>query len=295
VPVQLIGSSIVPSSLVSGFRASPVPRVFRLCRSGNPGLPRGCILQHLRLRISQVAPGGALFSCAGDASSSCLATRILQRCRSLSGGLPRLSAFPASPFVFQPSRPGFRTFRPFRRWSFGSPRVSNPSALLLGDSSGCPASSLLQPRLAVFPPGCPGLKHLPVVPAMESRVTPRLASFGAAVSLSCGLPRRSALPASPPDVSAGLPRLPHPLALPTANLRVAPNLPALGVAALASPRLPLGPAQTAGSMMNPWPVSNFASPACAADESSRPIRSCTSLPDPGCCFNLIPSACLAAN
>ncbi len=42
--------------------------------------------------------------------------------------------------------------------------------------------------------------------------------------------------------------------------------------------------------MNPRLVSNFASSACAADESSRPIRSCTSPPDSGCSLNLIPSA-----
>jgi hypothetical protein len=197
--------------------------------------------------------------------------------------MPRLPVFP-------PGCPSFRTFRLSRRWCLGLPRAFHPSALPLGRFFGSPrvlAPSASPPSVSA---GSPRPPHLPVVPAMEPRVAPCLASFGAAGSLICGLPRRSALPAAPLDVSTGLPRLPHPLALPTANLRVTPNLPALGVAAFASPGLPLGPALTAGSMMNPWPVSNFASSACAADESSRPIRSCTSLPDPGCSFNLIPSA-----
>jgi hypothetical protein len=65
-----------------------------------------------------------------------------------------------------------------------------------------------------------------------------------------------------------------PLALPSWRLRVAPN-----------------PAQTAGSTMVPRQSSNFASPACAADESSHSAGSCAFLPDPGCSFNLFrPSA-----
>jgi len=127
-------------------------------------------------------------------------------------------------------------------------------------------------------PGCPASRILRRCRQLELRVAPPLRSS----SLASRWFHRVA-PASASSGCRG------------ANLRVTPNLAALGVTAFASPGLPLDPAIAAGSMMNPWRVLNFASSACAADESSRPIRSCTSLPDPGCSFNLIPSACLAAN
>jgi len=122
-----------------GLRASPVPLVFRLCRPGICGLPRGCVLQLIRLHPStnsrwrpgcpgtRVASSSALFSCAGDGWSSCLASRILWRSRRLSRRLPRCPALPASPL----------------RASTGSPRHS----------------------------------HVPAFPAMALRVAPRFPSF----------------------------------------------------------------------------------------------------------------------
>ena len=152
------------------------------------------------------------------------------------------------------------------------------------------------PRVLALPASPPGvsarlprLPHLPALPAMEPRVAPRLASFGDAAGDSAGCPASSLVslaswrfhrvaPASAPSgcargESPGRPESSSPLALP--QLR---------------PQVALSPAATAGSMMNPRLYSNFASSACAADESSRPIRSCTSLPDSGCSFNLILSA-----
>jgi hypothetical protein len=107
----------------------------------------------------RVAPDGALFSCAGDASSSCLASRILRRCQRLSRRLPRCPALPASPLrVFPgsprlPHVPAVPAMEPV-----GCPALSILQRCRWGDSSGCPASSLLQPRLPVFPPSRPGFR-----------------------------------------------------------------------------------------------------------------------------------------
>ncbi len=128
VPLQLIGSSIVPSSLVIGIRVSSSPRVFRSRRPRSFGLPLGCILRLVRQRTPRVAPRRTPFSCAGDGSASCLASHP-SRCLRRFPGLPRVLAPPASLPVFPPGCPGFPTFRLCQRWSFGLPRVSMPSAL----------------------------------------------------------------------------------------------------------------------------------------------------------------------
>jgi hypothetical protein len=69
-----------------------------------------------------------------------------------------------------------------------------------------------------------------------------------------------------------LPRLSRPPATPLLRLRVTPD-----------------PASTAGSMMTPRLVSNFASSAYTVDESSFPIGSCTFLPSSGCILNFHPT------
>jgi hypothetical protein len=83
------------------------------------------------------------------------------------------------------------------------------------------------------------------------------------------------------------PRITHPSAVPKVKLRVAPNPLVVQLRRLSSLRVAPHPASTAGSTMNPRQSSNFASAACAADEFSRSIGSCTFLPDPGCILNLI--------
>jgi len=72
--------------------------------------------------------------------------------------------------------------------------------------------------------------------------------------------------------SPGYPESSCPPAVPSLRLRVAPN-----------------PASTTGSMMNPRLSSNFASSACAADESSGTSESCTFLPYARCILNLNPT------
>gem|GEM_PF-6230412 len=136
--------------------------------------------------------------------------------------------------------------------------------------SGCPAFRIFRLRL-VRSPSRLGAR-LPVVPVARSPGLPGSLSAGLAFGETCGLPRlfRSAgvavcpIPSCPESggydacFRASSPGFPGPLAL------------WLSVGTLAScpARLP-----TVGSMMNPLLVANFASSACAADESSPPTGS----------------------
>jgi len=279
-----------------------------LCRPGICGLPRGCILQLIRLRTStklpwrpgcpgvRIAPGRCALQlcrrCVGELPRS----RILRRCRRLSRRLPRCPDIPASPLR-------------------GSARVTPASTRsgFSGDgASGCPALSIHQhgrsgiPRVAPLPRSfsCASQCFRRVAPASAPsgcasdgvRGSPRvLASFGAAGAGDCELPRRSALPASPPDASTGSPRLSRPLALPRGSSSGCPESCCPQRCRFCVPRV--APWSCIGGWVDDESLagSNFASSACAADESSRPIRSCTFLPDRGCCLNLIPSTYLAAS
>ena len=290
------------------FRASPVPLVFRLGRPGICGLPRGCILQLIRLRTSTKLPW-----CPG-----CPGVRVapgwcaLQLCRRCVGELPRFphpSALPAPEPQVTPL-PGCSSLA-----SPWFPRVAPASARsgFSGDgASGCPALSIHQhgrsgiPRVAPLPRSfsCASQCFRRVAPASAPsgcasdgvRGSPRvLASFGAAGAGDCELPRRSALPASPPDASTGSPRLSRPLALPRGSSSGCPESCCPQRCRFCVPRV--APWSCIGGWVDDESLagSNFASSACAADESSRPIRSCTFLPDRGCCLNLIPSTYLAAS
>jgi hypothetical protein len=202
--------------------------ILRVCQSRTLGLPRGCILRRLRRRISPGCPGSS----------------ALQLCRRWFLGLPRVPHPSAMPLggspgcpgsslclrrlpVFPPGRPGFRTFRLFRRWIF---RVAPESRILSAlrvvisrvapvPRSSCRASRRFHQVALVSAPsgsagdgasGCPASRILRRCCLPILRVAPR--------------PRSSA---SPPGVSTGLPRLPRLPAVPEVNLRVAPNLPAL--------------------------------------------------------------------
>ena len=187
-------------------------------------------------------------------------------------------------------RPSFCTVRLCRRWSSESPRTSHPSAVPIGRPSGCPACQSFgiaddpfrrSPRFPDLPapsgglPGCPGPLTLRFCHWLDLQVAPNLSPLagpaarfaGCPASLRCWPRRRT-------------------------NFQVSLNLGSLGVASvpigrlpyLSSPRLRCcfagvssASATAVGSMMNPWPVSNFASSVRAADESSRPIRSSFSL------------------
>jgi hypothetical protein len=233
---RLVRPSAVPAMVP---RVAPCPSSFGGAGAYYQGCPRLSLSCSASRCFRQVAPASAPSGSSGDGASGCPASRILRRCCWRFCGLPRVLARQPRLLAFPPGRPGFRAFRLRRRWSLGLPRVSHPSAMLLPDSAGCPASSLVSLASWRF-----------------HRVAPASAPSGCARGESPGRPESSS-----------------PLALP--QLR---------------PQVALSPAATAGSMMNPRLYSNFASSACAADESSRPIRSCTSLPDSGCSFNLILSA-----
>ena len=159
----------------------------------------------------------------------------------------------------------------------------------IGRSSGCPAFRSFGiaddplhrlPRVTDLPapsgglPGCPGPLTLRFRHRLDFQVALNLsplagpfARFASCPASHCFWPRRRT------------------------NFQVSLNLGSLGVASvpinrlprLSSPRLRCyfpgvssASATTVGSMMNPWPVSNFASPVRAVDESSRPIKSSVS-------------------
>ncbi len=122
--------------------------------------------------IARVAPRPPSFGAAGDRFH----------------GSPRFLAPPASPPALPPGCPGFRAFRLCQRWSLGLPRVSMPSALPAADSTGRPASSLLQPRLRCFHRVAPASTSL-AVPRVNLRVTPNLPAPWRCRFCVSGLPR----------------------------------------------------------------------------------------------------------
>jgi hypothetical protein len=58
-------------------------------------------------------------------------------------GFPSASVHPSRLSIRPPGCPGFRIFRPCRRWIFESPRISHPSALRGALAWGYPRSSAL--------------------------------------------------------------------------------------------------------------------------------------------------------
>jgi len=162
--------------------------------------------------------------------------------------LPR-SSFPRLRLLRRPPGfPGFRVFRPCRRWSFEPPRLSHPSAPL---ARGLQVSPLPRPSVAPADTFCgsPRFLHLPALSATEIRVA-------SSRVLRCswrwcfGLPLGSAL------------QLPLPV-----RLRVAPHLSPSGFASgfflRVSPQLPpLAPAD--------------GSPSCLGSRTFRLCRSCVS-------------------
>jgi len=229
-------------------------------------LPFKCILRQIRRRIYGLPRSVRPFSCAGDGSSSFLASRILWRRRQVNLRVaPNLrSSGSASGECL--SYPRYCTFRLCRRWIFELPRISHPSAVLavkLRVAPGLCSSNSACDEASGCPESC--IFRLPVV---ILRVAPNLRSSGYADGRF-----------------SEFPRIAHPSAVPTVNFRVTPNFQPPAVSPLRL-RVAPNPASTTGSMMNPRLSSNFASSACAEDESSRPCESCTFLPYAGCILNL---------
>jgi len=173
----------------------------------NPGCPRQCALQLCRRWVGELPRFPHPLALPALEFASCPAAPLFQL---------RLSVLP-------PGRPGFHTFRLSGDGASGRPALSILSALPLGGFFGSPR--FLAPPAAPLGVSArsPRFPHPPVVPAMESRVAPLLASFGAAGAGVRELPRRSALPASPPDASTGSPRLSRLLALPRGEFSGCPE------------------------------------------------------------------------
>ena len=169
-------------------RVAPVPASSGCASLAPSGCPAVASSGDSGGESPRVASPRPPFSCAGDGSPGCPVSLILRRCWRLLPRLPPALALLLRLPVFPPGCPGFRTFRLFRRWSLGLPRVSHPSAMLLAILRVAP-----RPRSSASPPGVstgsPRLPRLPAPPAMEPRVAPRLASFSDAASRFCGLPR----------------------------------------------------------------------------------------------------------
>jgi len=83
----------------------------------------------------------------------------------------------------------------------------------------------------------PRILHPQAVPATDSRVASRLASFSASSREAQVAPRFNS-PFAPADASPGLPRLLHLPALPAMDLRVAPNLASFSTPAASTPGFP---------------------------------------------------------
>jgi hypothetical protein len=144
----------------------------------------------MRLRVT---PHPASSGFAGDRSSSCLDSRVLQHIRWRSSGHPALQSFgcacrcvpPGCPFVTHlPALPAIDL------------RVApNLASFSTSDAVawGFPRSYALPVVPADVSTGLPRLLHLPAVPAMESRVASLLASFGASGAYASGCPSASLL------------------------------------------------------------------------------------------------------
>jgi hypothetical protein len=140
--------------------------------SGRPAALR------FRLRLSmsrQVAPASASSGLAGDGSSSCLESRILQRVQRSSPELPRSFALLVAPADESPGHPGFCIFRLCRQRIFESPRISRPSSLLV---TALWASPRYRSASCASRCGCelPRILHLPALPWVQAFRFPRILS-----------------------------------------------------------------------------------------------------------------------
>jgi hypothetical protein len=157
-------------------------------------------------------------------------------------------------------RPASCIFRLYRRWRPESPRVSHPSAWLAVRFRVAPEVHCANFACDGFP-GFPESRIFRFCQRVNFRVAPNLRALWLRCWMIFRVASNHASLSGAGVESSGYPESSCPPALPSLRIRVAPT-----------------PALTTGSMMNPRLSSNFASSACAADESSRPSESCTFLP-----------------
>jgi hypothetical protein len=164
----------------------------------------------MRLRV---APLPASSGFAGDGSSSCPESRILQHIWRISSGLPHSFAPPVVPVDESLGCPGFCIFRPCRRWSFRLPRFSHPSAHPAPKLASFPAALLLRLRLPIHSASCLAScifrlcrRRIPELPRVSRPsaplvlmpwVAPPHCSSSDASQCVCEFPRSSHLPALP--------------------------------------------------------------------------------------------------
>jgi len=121
----------LPALPATDHRVAPNLTSFSATGYKSPGCPGSSLIQLRLPMIPRVAPVPASSGCAGDGSSSCPESRVLQRFRHASLGLPRGYRTPVAPPGVVAGFPAPFTFR-----------------LCLGfESPGCPESSLLRLRL----------------------------------------------------------------------------------------------------------------------------------------------------
>lgn len=230
----------------------------------------------------RVAPPRRSFGCAGSRCPGCPVLRTSAPPSASSGcpvpaSSPHLTRFRVAPVPASPACRRFRLRVAPPVVSFGvsvSPCRRLPRCRLFGYASryaaGCPACASSGPAgvrlglpLAFHPPVCrwrvPGSPRFilpPVSPVERTSGLPRLflSTCGAAVFACSGCPR-------PAPVQRG-----------RKLIFELPRISASRPAAFASSSC-LDSAPAAGSVMSPMLAANFASAACAVDESSRSIRS----------------------
>jgi hypothetical protein len=196
---------------VMEFRVAPNFASFSTSGAQAMGCPTASLFQ-LRLSTSRrVTLASASSGLAGDGSSSCLESRILQHIQRISSELPRSFALLVAPVDDFPSFPGSCIFRLYRRRKFESPRISRPSAPLVAGTLGFPwaPSTSCASRC-----GCelPRALHLRALPAMDLRVASNFASFSTSSAQASSYPAallfRLCLPMSrwvaPASASSGL-------------------------------------------------------------------------------------------
>ncbi len=169
----------LPAWLVLRLRVAPYPASLGRAERRFFGLPRFLVLWLCRLMDLRVAPnlasvrafGFLILQVAPVPQSSCRASDTALRL----------------PLVLH--------LRLCRRPIFESPRISHPSAVPTGRSSGCPVSRSF--GIAVIrSPGCPEFRTFRLR-LMDPRVTPVRAPSGYAIGESPGLPKASYPPATP--------------------------------------------------------------------------------------------------
>ena len=159
--------------------------------------------------------------------------------------------------------------RLYQRWIVESPRFSHPSAVPVVKASGCPSALRLRYRRRSVS-RLPRILHLPAPADSLPRVTPVHAPSGFAIVGSPGFPESPSLARRWTNFLS-FPKNLGPSASPVDS---SPSCPGFSSSGSSSMLPQVAPRSHRRLVDDESPAeSNFASSACAADESSRPIGS----------------------